>query len=97
MSGQRVAVCAMALAAGFAAFLAIGEINRHHRLVEMSYELSGLRDELQVIENDNRRLRLERSLLLSPGRIERLATELGMVRPGPTQIRTAGTPEVARR
>lgn len=95
--GPRVAILAMVLAAGFAAFLAVGEIKRHHRLVQLSYDLSEVRQELREAETENRRLRLERSLLLAPERIERLAGELGMVRPGPTQIRKVGAREVARR
>ena len=77
----------MLAAAAFAAFIAITEIKRHHRLVQLSYELSERSDELRTLEAENRRLRLERSLLLGPERIERLAKEFGMVRPGPEQIR----------
>lgn len=94
---QRVAVLAMVLAAVFAVFVAVGEVKQHHRLVERSYALSEITAELRDLEVGNRRLRLERSLLLAPGRIEKLAGELGMVRPGSTQIRTVGSKELAAR
>ena len=43
--------------------------------------------ELRRLEEENRRLRLERSMLRHPDRIERYAQHLGMIRPDPRQIR----------
>lgn len=93
---QRIAVVAIIAIAVFAAFVAIAEIKHHHRLIKLSYELSGATVELRRAEEENRRLRLERSLLLAPERIERLAGELGMIRPRPSQIRKLSA-EVATR
>jgi cell division protein FtsL len=44
------------------------------------------------LEEEARRLRLERSLLRSPDRVEKLAREkLGMIRPDPVRIRVVRT------
>lgn len=94
---QRIAVAAIAAIAAVVAFLAIGQVKRHHRLVKLSYELSEVTAELRQAAEDNRRLRLERSLLLAPERVERLAGELEMIRPAPEQIRRVGPPRHANR
>ena len=64
-------------------------------VVRVGYALSSATAELRRLEEDNRRLRLERSVLTSPARIERLAAGLGMVRPGPEQIRVVRDGAVA--
>lgn len=84
---QRIAIAAMIVAVASAAFFGVLEVKRHHALIRLSYELSEVGDQAREAEEENRRLRLERSLLSAPDRIERLAGELGMVRPAPEQIR----------
>ena len=94
--GQRIAVTAIIAAAVLAGFVAVSEVKHHHRLVKLSYDLSEATGELREAEEENRRLRLERSLLLAPERIERLAGELGMIRPEPAQIRRISSQVAAR-
>ena len=84
---QRIAIVAIVAFAVVAAVFGIGQVKRHHELVGLSYELSDVGDKLRNAEAENRRLRLERSLLSSPERLEELAKEIGMVHPSPTQIR----------
>ncbi len=84
---QRTAIIAIVACATIAALFGTLQVKRHHELVGLSYSLSAITDELRVAEEDNRRLRLERSLLTAPSRIERMATELGLVHPEPKQIR----------
>lgn len=86
LRGQRITLAAIIAVAAFIAFVAISEVKHHHQLVKLSYELSEVTAQLREAEEENRRLRLERSMLLAPDRIERLAGELGMVRPEPSQI-----------
>lgn len=87
LRSRRLAVVAMVLAAASAALFGALEVHRHHELIRISYELSELGDRARAAEEENRRLRLERSLLTSPERIEAMAGELGMIRPAPGQIR----------
>jgi cell division protein FtsL len=68
--------------------------------IRLGYAISVETRERQRLEEEDRRLRLERSLLRSPARIERLAREkLGMTRPDPAQIRVVrpGATELAAR
>lgn len=88
---QRIAVAAMVAAAASAAFVGVAEVDRHQELIRLSYELSSVSRETREAEEENRRLHLERSLRSAPERIERLATELGMVRPKPEQMRRLPT------
>jgi cell division protein FtsL len=55
--------------------------------VRLGNELSAATVELRRHDDQPRRLRLEKSVLTSPARIERLAAALGMVRPAREQIR----------
>ena len=84
---QRQRIALMAVAA--IAVIAIGsrKVARHHERVRIGYELTEARRLLRSVEEDNRRLRLEVSILVSPERIKTLAAALGMRRPDPQQIR----------
>jgi len=56
--------------------------------LRVSYEVEALKKERQQIQEQNKQLTVERSFLLSPDRIERLARkELGLVDPSPTDVR----------
>jgi len=56
--------------------------------LSLSYEVEGLKKERQQLQEQNKQLTLERSFLLSPDRIERLARkELGLVDPQPSDVR----------
>ena len=69
--------------------LALGlfRVHRRHQVIRIGYELSDRRAELRVLQEEQNRLRLEESVLTNPGRIERIATSLGMIRPTPDQLR----------
>ena len=56
-------------------------------MIRLGYTLSEETTELRKLEEENRRLRLERSMLRHPDRIERYAQHIGMTRPDPSQIR----------
>ena len=75
---------------GFAAIVtaATAHVSLRYRVIRAGYELSERGTELRTLEQQNRKLRLELSLLRSPERIERLARDkLGLVRPDPEHIR----------
>ena len=83
----RIAVVAMALIAALVMLLGIAHVNRRQEIVRTGYDLSRATEELARLQEENRRLRLEKSALTNPERVRRLAQALGMSRPGPTQIR----------
>ena len=83
----RIAVVAMAIFGILVMGLGIAHVNRRQEVVRLGYELSRAIDELSKAQEENRRLRLEKSALTNPERIRRLATALGMGPPGPEQIR----------
>ena len=56
--------------------------------LRVSYEVEALKKERQQMQEQNKQLTVERSFLLSPDRIERLARkELGLVDPSPSDVR----------
>lgn len=67
--------------------LALRHVGQRRTVVRLGYELSTATAELRRLDQEERRLRLEKSVLTNPARIEHLATELGMVRPTPEQVR----------
>jgi len=71
------------------ALLGIGlhRVHQRHQVIRVGYELSEARVELRKLQEERNRLRLEESVLTSPGRIERIAASLGMLRPSPNQLR----------
>lgn len=77
--------------------LGVRHVADRRERVRLGYELSAASAELRRVSEENRRLRLEKSVLTDPDRIERLAGNLGMVRPTTDQIRSvrAGVAPVA--
>jgi cell division protein FtsL len=69
--------------------LALGlyRVEQQHQIIRLGYELNEARTTLRHLQEEENRLRLEESVLTNPGRIENLAGSLGMVRPGPDQLR----------
>ena len=67
----------------------VGQVQRRHESVRLGYELSRADAELRALEEEDRRLRLEISVLTNPERIESLARAMGMERPRLYQIRSA--------
>ena len=56
--------------------------------LRVSYEVEAFKRERQQLQEQNKQLTVERSFLLSPDMIERLARkELGLVDPSPTDVR----------
>jgi cell division protein FtsL len=76
----------------FAVLCAAGlhQVSRQRALVRVGYDLGQAMSELRRLEEEERRLDLELNLLTAPARIERVAGELGMVRPSPSAIRVIG-------
>ncbi len=73
---------------GVAVTAAMAHVSLRTRIVRAGYDIGERMREVRVLEEEGRKLRVERSLLRSPERIERVARErLGMVTPAPDQIR----------
>jgi cell division protein FtsL len=70
--------------------LGVTHVSHRRERVRLGYELSATSAELRRLSEENRRLRLEKSVLTDPDRIERLAVSLGMARPTTDQIRVVG-------
>ncbi len=86
-SHPRLAVIALVGMAALATAIGLRHVGHRREVVRLGYELSAATVELRRLDEEARRLRLEKSVLTSPARIERLAAGLGMVRPAPEQIR----------
>ena len=89
---RRVTVAVMLIVAVAVLALGIMHVYRRHQLVRLGYELSRETEKLRALQEDNRRLRLERAMLRHPDRIERYAESLGMTRPDPEKIRVVRAP-----
>lgn len=92
----RVAVACALIIAVIAGSIAIFHVSRRKEIVRIGYRLSDARQQLRDLREENRKLRLETSVLTNPARIERLARSLGMKRATPQQIRVVRQPEVAQ-
>lgn len=56
--------------------------------LKISYQVEALKKERQGLQEENKHLAVERSFLMSPDRIERMARkELGLVDPSPADVR----------
>lgn len=80
-------VVGLLILAGLLTGLGVQHVAHRRDRVRLGYELSSASAELRRVAEENRRLRLEKSVLTDPDRIERLARNLGMVRPETDQIR----------
>lgn len=88
----KIAVVGMATLALIAVLLGIAHVARHQQVIQLGYQLARATQELADNQEENRRLRLEKSILTNPARIRRLAESLGMAQPGPEQIRVIRVP-----
>lgn len=86
-NNSRVKVACLVLAAMAILALGLFRVHRRHQVIRIGYELNEARTELRSLQEEQNRLRLEESVLTNPGRIERLANSLGMIRPTPDQLR----------
>jgi cell division protein FtsL len=77
--------------AGGSALMLVGLVVTALRVqqVHLAYELDGIRAERSRIETIIQQLEVEVATLRSPGRIEARARQLGLVSPGPDQVRVA--------
>jgi len=87
----------MLIVAGLVTALGVGHVARRQQVIRLSYQLTDAVTELRRLEEEDRRLRLERSVLTNPARIERLALAMGMTPPGSGQVRvvSVGPAELA--
>lgn len=76
--------------------LGVRQVSHRRERVRLGYELSAASAELRRVSEENRRLRLEKSVLTDPDRIERLAANLGMARATTDQIRVVRPGKLAR-
>jgi cell division protein FtsL len=83
----RVAVACAVIVAAIVLAIGVFHVSRRKEITRLGYRLTDTRKELRLLREDNRRLRVEQSVLTNPERIERLARSLGMIRPMPTEIR----------
>ena len=95
MRKSRLGVVGLLVLTVLSTAIGLRHVADRRDVVRVGYALSSATAELRRLEEDNRRLRLERSVLTSPARIERLAVGLGMARPGPEQIRVVRDGAVA--
>ena len=79
--------------------LGLLRVEQRHEIIRLGYQLSEARDELEQVRQEQNRLRLEETVLTNPGRIEKLASSLGMIRPKPDQLKVveSGRPLAALR
>jgi cell division protein FtsL len=86
-SHVKTAIVCIAVIGAAAMAVGITHVSRRHEAVRAGYELSKATTELRRVQEENRRLRLEQSVLTNPKRIERLARALGMKHPHSGQVR----------
>jgi cell division protein FtsL len=96
MRTNRLAVTGLFVLAALITTLGVRHVAHRRDVVRLGYQLSSATAELRRLEEDNRRLRLETSVLTHPARIERLAGSLGLIRPAPEQIRVVRSAALAR-
>lgn len=87
VSHPRLAIVLLVGVAVLVTGLGLRHVGHRREVVRLGYELSAATAELRRLDEEERRLRLEKSVLTSPGRIGHLASELGLVQPDPDQIR----------
>jgi cell division protein FtsL len=83
----RARVAALLIAWALVCGVGLFQVSRRRSAVQVGYQLGDVMQELRALEEEERRLDLELNLLTAPARIERVAGELGMVRPSPAAIR----------
>lgn len=63
---------------------------QHFSAIESGYRVESEKQTLDQMREDNRQLRLAEAQLSEPGRIDRLAREMGLVEPQPGQVIHSG-------
>ena len=66
---------------------------QHFSAIEMGYQIEAQRTQVEQLREQNRQLRLTEAQLTDPGRIDRIARQLGLDTPEPGQVvRAEGDP-----
>ncbi len=66
---------------------------QHFSAIEVGYKVEAQKKQVEQLQEDNRQLRLQEAQLSDPGRIDRIAKQLGLDVPLPGQVvRPDGTP-----
>ncbi|HUH04922.1 MAG TPA: cell division protein FtsL [Kofleriaceae bacterium] len=84
---MRVAVVCMMMLTAVAIALGVGHVSRRQEVIKVGYELGRAMSDLRAQQEENRRLRLERSVLTNPERIRKLAEARGMQQLTQGQVR----------
>lgn len=75
-------------------FLLMMYVWQHFSAIEVGYKIEAQKKQVEQMREDNRQLRLQEAQLSDPGRIDRIAKELGLDVPAPGQVvRPDGTPQ----
>jgi cell division protein FtsL len=75
---------------------------QHFSAIESGYRIESEKQQIEQLREENRQLRLTEAELTQPGRIDKLAREMGMNEPQPGQVvypatnAAAGTPVMAQ-
>jgi hypothetical protein len=69
---------------------------QHFSAIESGYRVESEKQIREQLREENRQLRLGEAQLTQPGRIDRMARELGLAEPQPGQmVHPAGAPDVS--
>lgn len=88
----RLAIVAMLVAGAIVTLLGVIHVRNRHKVIRLGYELTRATATLRQLQEENRKLRLEKSVLTSPDRIQRLAKDRGMTPPASGQVRVIRIP-----
>ena len=66
--------------------LAMVYVWQHFSAIEMGYKIEAQKTQVEVLREQNRQLRLNESQLTEPGRIDKIARQLGLDQPAPGQV-----------
>ena len=66
--------------------LAMIYVWQHFSSIEMGYKIEAQKIQVETLREENRQLRLNESQLTEPGRIDKLAQQLGLNQPQPGQV-----------
>ena len=66
--------------------LAMVYVWQHFSAIEMGYKIEAQKTQVEALREQNRQLRLNESQLTEPGRIDKIARQLGLDQPAPGQV-----------
>ena len=68
---------------------------QHFSAIEMGYHVETQKSQVEMLREENRQLRLTEARLTDPGRIDRIARQLGLDAPQPGQVVRPGVPDAS--